>query len=125
MDVGHGVSTTLTYSFDHPAAVGSVAVVTQGAPGLDFQRMGGTCIAKTYSRDETCTVDLNFTPAYPGLRMGAVVFKDTNGAVLATTYIQGVGVGPLPNLPPTSSAAGLSFQPLGVAVDAAGYIRPR
>jgi hypothetical protein len=49
IDVGGGSSTTLTYSFDHPAAVGSVAVVTQGAPGLDFQRMGGTCIAKAYS----------------------------------------------------------------------------
>jgi sugar lactone lactonase YvrE len=119
--LGGGASTTLTYSFEHSTAVGAAAVVTQGAPGLDFTRMGGTCVPKTYSEGETCTVDLNFTPAYPGLRMGAVVFKDTGGAVLSTTYIQGVGIGSLPTVPPASSAAGLSFQPMGVAVDAAGY----
>ncbi len=96
-------------------------MVTQGRTGLDFTSIGGTCTARTYSSGESCTVDLNFTPAYPGLRMGAVVFKDTGGAVLATTYIQGVGVGPLPTVPPASSAAGFSFQPMGVAVDAAGY----
>ena len=84
MAVGNGASTTLTYSFDHSTAVGSVAVVTQGAPGLDFKSMGGTCVAKTYSQGETCTVDLNFTPAYTGLR----ILTALRGMAPATSTLQ-------------------------------------
>ncbi len=113
---------TLIYSFGQSITIGVPWVVTQGATGLDFTPASGSCTQQTYSSGQTCTVGVTFTPSYPGLRMGAVVFRDMSGAVVATTYLQGVGSGPLPTLSPTIPwVTGFSFRPLGVAVDAAGY----
>ena len=122
LTVGSTASTTVEYTFGQMTAIAMPAVVTQGAPGLDFKSTGGTCTAKTYSPGQTCTVDVTFTPSNPGLRMGAVVFFDPSGTMISTTYLQGVGIGTLPVLPAVSSASGLSFRPLGVAVDAAANV---
>ena len=120
--VSQSSTTTLTYVFSQPVGIGAPVVVTQGTAGLDFTTSSGTCAPQTYSHGQTCTVDVTFTPLYPGLRMGAVVFSDTSGAVISTTFLQGIGDGSLPTRSPVSSSTGLSFRPLGVAVDAAGYI---
>jgi hypothetical protein len=56
------------------------------------------------------------------LRMGAVVFTDSSGAVVATTYLQGIGNGPLPVHAAVASSVSFSFVPGPVAVDAAGNL---
>src|SRR6185437_12728730 len=89
---------TVTFTFTtNGVAVGSTAVVTQGATGLDFtDALSGNCAAATYNTDDTCTVNVKFTAAHPGPRSGAVVLYDTASPanVLATAYIQGTGTGP-------------------------------
>jgi len=63
-------------------ATGTPQVVTQGYTDQDFTSAGGTCIARSYSSGQTCTVNVAFIPKYPGPRAGAVVFKDSGGTVI-------------------------------------------
>jgi hypothetical protein len=120
---------TLTYAFSSAITLGSTAVLTQGASGLDFVDSGSdTCVAGTaYSTGQSCTVNVTFTPMYTGTRYGAVVLNDNSGNVIATAYLQGTGVGPQVNfLPGTESAIasasnGIS-SPVGVAVDGGGNL---
>ncbi len=71
-------------------------VVTGGATGLDFTDAGsGNCsTSNPYSAGDFCWVDVDFTPQYPGTRMGAVQLLGTSGAVLANGYVNGMGLGP-------------------------------
>ena len=93
---------SMIFTFDTAGTLGSTAVVTQGAKGLDFANAGtGTCKASTaYTTGETCTVDVSFTPKLPGARYGAAELLNSSGKVLATGYVQGTGVGPLVNFMP-------------------------
>jgi len=86
----------LTFTVVNGGTLGSTAVLTQGATGLDFADAGtDTCAPNTiYTAGQTCTVNVTFTPRFAGTRNGAVVLNDTNGNVLATGYLQGSGVGP-------------------------------
>ncbi|HEY0306888.1 MAG TPA: FG-GAP-like repeat-containing protein, partial [Acidobacteriaceae bacterium] len=72
----------------------------------------------------TCTLEFSFVPMVPGLRNGAVVLRDAAGAVLATSYIFGLGVGPQVNYLPgarSTLVSGLT-QPAGIAFDGAGNL---
>jgi sugar lactone lactonase YvrE len=119
------MSVTLTFSAQ--VTLGSIAVLTQGAPNLDFANAGtGSCaVAKSYSSGDTCTVGLTFTPTLVGPRYGAAVLSDNSGNVIATDYAQGVGSGPqmnfLPGVERTIAVNGLS-SPNGVAVDGGGNL---
>ena len=119
------ISVTLT--FNTADTLGSTAVVTQGATGLDFADAGkGTCKAGTaYSAGQTCTVDVSFTPKFAGTRYGAAKLLDGSGNVLAAGYVQGTGVGPQITYQPGTqsrvSPGGLEGTE-GVAVDASGNI---
>ncbi|MGB7266476.1 MAG: kelch repeat-containing protein, partial [Terracidiphilus sp.] len=120
-------SAAQTFNFAIPSGttVGSIGVLTQGAPNLDFADAGGdTCTATTYASTTNCTVNVQFAPKYAGLRMGAVVFKDGSGNVLSTTYIHGIGTGPqIAFAPAAITTVGGGFNaPSGVAVDASGNI---
>ena len=67
---------TLTFQVAANTPIGSIAVLTQGSPSLDFaSAAGGTCTAKTYSSATTCTVNVTFSPKLAGSRSGAVVFS--------------------------------------------------
>ena len=114
-------------TFNTTATRGSVSVLTQGATGLDFANAGtGTCAAGTnYNAGDSRTVNVMFTPTVAGSRYGAVVLQGGSGSVIATSYLQGTGIGPqvafLPGTErsvPTSALA----SPSGVAVDARGNI---
>jgi len=119
----------LTFTVVNGGTLGSRAVLTQGATGLDFADAGSdTCVVNTvYAAGQTCTVNVTFTPRFAGTRNGAVVLDDINGNVLATGYLQGTGVGPQVNFLPgtestiASASSGLSF-PYGVAVDGSGNV---
>ncbi len=114
----------------YPVTVGTPAVVTQGVAGLDFTDAGtGSCTtngpAYEYSGGESCTVDVIFTPKYPGARYGAVELVNGSGNVIATAYVQGNGVGPQVSFPPgVQSQLSLPSvtSPSAIAVDAAGNL---
>ena len=90
---------TLSFTLAADTTIGSVDVVTQGAPNLDFtpttpDTSTNLCAAKTYTAATTCTVDVTFTPRYAGPSMGAVVIREGSGNVLATSYLRGTGGAP-------------------------------
>ncbi len=130
---------TLVFSFDAQTTIGTPAVLTQGAAGLDFTDAGtGTCTSNgtshIYYIGTSCTVNVLFTPRYPGTRYGAAVLSDNSGNVIATGYVQGIGSGAqinfFPGVQSTIPAVGLGpggipanqNAPFGVAVDAAGNL---
>ena len=84
----------MVFTFDAAVTLGSTAVLTQGAKGLDFiWAAGGTCKSNTaYSAGDTCTVNVSFKPRFPGSRYGAAQLVDPSGNLLATGYVQGNGV---------------------------------
>ncbi|MGA2890184.1 MAG: choice-of-anchor D domain-containing protein [Terracidiphilus sp.] len=128
MNIGSvGSPTPVTITFPTAATLGSVSVLTQGATGLDFNNAGaGTCTAGTsYNEGGSCTVNVTFTPTFAGSRYGAIVLEDRSGKVIATSYLQGTGVGPqvnfLPGAESTVLTSDLSY-PSGVAVDGSGNV---
>jgi hypothetical protein len=66
-----------------------VKVLTDGLSGLDFAYVsaGSTCTGTV----TTCTVNYSFTPAYPGLRRGAINVYNASNEVVATVYLTGTG----------------------------------
>ena len=119
----------VTVTFSTAGTLSSTAVLTQGATGLDFANAGaGTCTVNTaYTAGQTCTVNVTFKPRFAGTREGAVVLKDGSGNVLATSYLQGTGMGPQINFLPNAeivvanASAGLAA-PYAMAVDGSGNI---
>jgi sugar lactone lactonase YvrE len=122
-------------------SVSTVEVLTRGISGLDFANAGGgTCSGANLLQNQTCTVNVTFTPAAPGLRKGAVVLLDSSNNVIGTTYIYGYGQGPLGVFTPgtISTAAGSGVytvynnnqtsidgdldQPSAIALDGAGNL---
>jgi sugar lactone lactonase YvrE len=113
-------TTTLHFQFSSAATVGSVRVLTQGSQKKDFQLAAAstTCVARSYQSGEICSVAVSFAATQPGVRSGAVVLVDSEGAVLASVPLHGMGAAPLPVFNPGSSedfAAGIYN---AVAVDA-------
>ena len=99
--VGSQTTQSLTVTAAVAGTVSQVEVLTLGAANGDFVVGAGSsnCAAKTFSGPgDTCTESVQFTPAAPGLRAGAVVLVGTvsgQPAVLATTYLSGAGTGGL------------------------------
>jgi hypothetical protein len=122
---------TATLKLTASATVGSINVLTQGAPNLDFQfASGGTCADGTsYSKGQTCTVNYIFDPTHPGIRYGAVVLYDNGSPVsaVATTYVNGTGDGPQVTFGPAMESEpqdGMQFADgiAGIAVDGSGNL---
>ena len=88
---------TATLLFSSSFTLGSINVLTQGAPGLDFNAAaGGTCaVGSSYSAGQTCTVNYTFTPIAPGTRFGAITIVDNSSNLQASLYLIGSGTGPL------------------------------
>ncbi|SEF46716.1 Sugar lactone lactonase YvrE [Bryocella elongata] len=125
INLGSSSSSTVTVLIPSSATLSNIAVVTQGASGLDFTSAGaGTCVVgTTYVAGATCTVPVAFAPKFVGTRYGAVVLSSSSG-VVATAYLQGTGAGTQPTL--TSSgqinvATGIGL-PEAVAVDGSGNV---
>lgn len=87
---------TVTVTAQQPGVVSRVQVLTGGAAGLEFNDAGGACATQSFtSAGQTCTESVTFTPAYPGLRLGAVVLLDSSNAALGTAFLSGTGLGGL------------------------------
>ena len=123
-------------------AAGPVAL-TSGVPGLDFAISDpGTCAGYSpVTTGATCTLQVTFSPRYPGIREGAVQVLSADGhAVLASTPLSGIGKGGLPVLVPGTiqtvagdgqwifhgdgvpATSAPVFLPNGLAVDGAGNL---
>jgi hypothetical protein len=120
---------TVTFTFDTGGTLDSsqpFKVVTQGAANLDFvNAAGSTCNGTTtYTAGETCQVGVSFHPKYPGPRFGAVLLYGSAGTAIATAYVFGTGVGPLPAFSPATSVtvSGLDSLLEDIATDASGNV---
>lgn len=80
----------------------SVAVTQGITAGGEFQVVGGgSCTAGTaYLPAQTCTLNVVFTPLYPGRRDGAVRVVSNDGRLLASTLLSANATGSLPVLSP-------------------------
>lgn len=135
------VTVTGSASLVGSTAVAKVEVLTSGFSGPEFTKGAGACDTASLSAGSQCTESVTFTPAYPGLRIGAVVLLDGSSNVLGTAYISGVGVGGLDVLTPgnvitvagkyrawTSTQDGIPAtsanvnQPSSIAFDGAGNL---
>jgi hypothetical protein len=118
-----GSSATITVSVQIAVAgtPSNIAVVTQGAPNLDFTAAsGGSCSTSiSYAANATCTVSATFTPNFPGTRSGAVVLSNATG-VIGTAFLQGNGVGPLATFMPAVLPSAQSTYNLGGSVGLSG-----
>jgi sugar lactone lactonase YvrE len=117
---------TATLLFNSSFTLGSINVLTQGAPGLDFNAAsGGTCaVGSSYSAGQTCTVNYTFTPIAPGTRFGAITIVDNSTNLQASLYLIGSGTGPLALF---SNGGQSAFQNTsgalnGITTDAAGNV---
>jgi hypothetical protein len=127
-------SATHTVSFDVAAGttIGGIDIVLQGAPNLDYKAKADDtsttlCAAKLYTEATTCTVDVTFAPLLSGGRKGAVEILGGNGALLATSYVSGIGVGPQIAFSPATQVSHAvvgdpGFDPLELAVDGGGNL---
>jgi len=120
---------TLSYTFASAATLGSIAVLTQGAKGLDFTDAGtGTCAANaSYAAGQSCTVNVLFKPRFAGTRYGAVVLYGTDGIAIAIDYLQGTGLGLQLTYQPGTQNTIATFTPVtswpsAIAVDASGNV---
>ncbi len=137
----HSVGVTLTLRAAGQAA--SPVALTGGVANLDFAVVDpGTCAGNLpFVAGQTCTLQVAFSPRYPGVRQGAVELLSLDGrTVLADAPLSGIGQGGLPVLVPgeIDTVAGDEqwiyhgdgvlattapvFLPNGLAVDAAGNL---
>jgi sugar lactone lactonase YvrE len=108
-----GITVTATVA----GTVSSVEVLTLGSSSGDFAVGAGSsnCASASLAVGGKCTESVTFTPAEPGLRVGAVVLVGTvsgQTTVLGTAYLSGTGQGGLGvlvagNVPPVAGQLGL------------------
>jgi large repetitive protein len=120
---------SLPFMVEANTTVGTIGVLTTGSVGKDFaQAAESTCTATTYTTPTNCMVNVDFKPAAPGVRLGAVVFYSgahNTGTVLASVPVFGLGIGPQLVFGPGGAETGVGsnfLSPEGVAVDAAGNV---
>jgi Bacterial Ig-like domain (group 3)/NHL repeat len=105
----------VTVSYQVPVT-SNYQVVTEGSASSDVSDAGtGTCAQNnSYIAGDTCTVNVEFNPSAPGLRLGALVVTDSSG-VIGTNYFYGVGQGPVAAIIPgfMSTYAGTGAPCLG------------
>jgi sugar lactone lactonase YvrE len=125
-----GSPISLIFVFDSGGTIGTPEVLTQGLAGLDFTDAGtGSCTTQGpgqfYNAGDSCSIDINFQPQFPGSREGAGRLQDAAGNPLAAGYLYGIGVGPQAAFPPGRQVAldiGGLVRPEGVAVDGGGNL---
>jgi len=117
---------SLTFTLTSAVTLGSPAALTMGATGLDFATAStGTCASgASFGANSTCTVDVTFSPKFPGLRMGSLLLPDNAGNPIATVNLRGKGLGPQVSfLPYTLSTLGSGFvDASGLALDGRGNL---
>jgi sugar lactone lactonase YvrE len=122
--VAIGSTGTLAVNFLFSAAASPAAISVSSASGVFSNAGAGSCYATSYSAGSSCTVNVQFAPAAPGVATGSVVLTDASGNALATADISGTGTAAGLTVDPgvvTSFGSGYSA-PTGVAVDNQGDV---
>jgi DNA-binding beta-propeller fold protein YncE len=126
ISLGTTATAAIPVTMLYTGTVSSIQVLTQGVTGLDFKiATGGTCAANVaYSVAAVCTVQVTFAPRYTGTRYGAIQIVDTDGDLIATSYLQGSGWGPQAVFaPPDQTPIGVGWlDPDGVIADGNGSL---
>ena len=119
---------SLTFSVKTAGVLGTPVLFTEGAPSTslaspDFTLVPGSTTCSGLVSGTSCTVGVQFKPAYAGLRRGAVKLFDSNGNLLTTAFIYGVGPGTQTALASASlNTIANTGSPRGVAVDGLGDV---
>jgi len=80
----------LTFTVAPGTTIGSVSVLTMGAPILDYTSVAaGTSCPNVVAG--ACTVEVQYQPTAPGRRHGAVVLSDPSGKILLTVSLTAPG----------------------------------
>ncbi|MGH9740467.1 MAG: choice-of-anchor D domain-containing protein [Candidatus Acidiferrales bacterium] len=87
---------TQTFSISVPSGttLGSVSVLTLGAPNLDFTEVAGGTSCPNVTAG-ACTVEVQFQPTAAGRRQGSVVLSDASGNMLLSISLDGTGTQPM------------------------------
>ena len=100
--LGSSVTQTVLVNMENTFTLGSISVVTQGAPNLDFTAASsrpsiGACQAnEVFSAGaSSCSIAIQLAPAAAGLRLGAIRFYDLSNTLQATVFLNGIGLAPL------------------------------
>jgi sugar lactone lactonase YvrE len=120
----------VSFTFDKQVTMPAAYALEQGGFGEDFTYTGaGTCATQkqghVFQVGDACSMNVAFTPYFPGSRIGAAILFDPGShSPLATAYLSGTGVGPQVTFPPgvQSSVAGGLKKPSGIAVDGRGDV---
>jgi len=83
---------TLRYKIHAEVTLGTPAVLTGGAPNLDFTLASGSTCTRSVKAFSSCLVNVTFAPTAAGFRNGSVEILDSSGAVLAATQLSGFGI---------------------------------
>jgi sugar lactone lactonase YvrE len=86
---------TLTYS-SSPGATGITATLAQGTV---FKSQALSCVNGPPTQvppfpSGVCSLQITFTPTYPGLATDALTINDANGNLLYKTFLSGIGTAP-------------------------------
>jgi hypothetical protein len=120
---------TATITITTSGTLNSIAVLTQGAPGLDFKIVqpnsaATPCTVGTdYEAGDDCTVQYTFTPLSPGVRAGGVRLTSSS-ATLATAFLTGSGTGPMVTFRPEINSSINTFSSIYFSSYADDYLSP-
>ncbi|HEY4356624.1 MAG TPA: Ig-like domain repeat protein [Acidobacteriaceae bacterium] len=115
-------SQPIAFTFNSAATVTGAATVQAGAATSEFALSGANTCTGAVVSGGTCTANVTFTPAKPGLRPGAVVLSAASGQ-LGSEFLSGNGLGAtIDSDPAVAVTTGSTLQPSGVAVDGSGRI---
>jgi sugar lactone lactonase YvrE len=125
VNVGSSATMSLIFrNYSYSTPLGTPEVLTSGIAGLDFSDAGtGTCTTNgpgyLYAYGQACTVNVNFSPQFAGLRSGAAELN-SSGTIIAFGYMHGTGSGPQIDFLPGAESTPVSgvTGPVGIAVDA-------
>jgi len=125
---------TATVTITAAGTLSSIAVLTQGATGLDYKVVSPNgaptpCTTGTaYNVNDTCTVQYTFSPKHPWIRYGGTSLSDASGNLLGNVYLTGKGTAAQVSFPPSATTvpttligntAGTS---VGIVVDGNGNV---
>jgi hypothetical protein len=126
-----GVASQHSFTITVPAGttLGSISVLTLGAPNLDFTPVAAGTTCGPGVTGGTCAVEVQFQPTAPGRRLGMVVINDAGGNTLLVVSLDGVGIAPLASFAPgtmkttAAQANGIALNsPQGIAFDGFGNL---
>jgi sugar lactone lactonase YvrE len=118
---------TITFPTTSSVTLGAPVALTQGATGQNSDysiASGGTCTSgASFTAGQSCTVNVTFTPRFPGARYGAVQLVNSSNAVIGTANVNGTGMGAEPIFSPAAQTTLMNnTNATAVTVDGNGNI---